>query len=298
MLLNSIRGFFMALADSIPGISGGTIAYLLGFYDLFIDSLNNIISNNKEKRKNSLTFIIQLGCGWIVGLIICVSILSTLFTNHIYIMSSFLIGLTIFSIPEILKEEKSSFDFSPKGMLFNIFFFLFGLILVILITTYSSRGSASGSAQLISLDAGKALFLFIAGDIAISTMVLPGISGSSLLMILGLYLPIINALKVFFGFDFSVVPSLFCFGFGILFGIFTTVRLVKKALEFHRSSTLSLILGLVVAATYAIAQGPTSLEIPKAPLSFETFSFISFIIGWIPILLITYLKKRKIGVHS
>lgn len=283
----------MAMADSIPGISGGTIAYLLGFYDLFIDSLNNIISNNKEKRQESLSFILQLGSGWIVGLVICVSILSTLFTNHIYIMSSFLIGLTLFSIPEILKDEKSSFDLSPKGIFLNAFFFIFGLIIVIFITIYSTKGNAN-STQLISLDIKKVLFLFIAGDIAISTMVLPGISGSSLLMILGLYLPIINSLKAFFSFNFSVVPTLTCFGLGIIFGIFTTVRLVKKALEFHRSSTLSLILGLVVAATYSIAQGPTTLEVPKLPLSFETFSFISFIIGFVPILLIAYLKKHKL----
>ncbi len=282
----------MALADSIPGISGGTIAYLLGFYDLFIGSLNNVISNNKDKRAESLSFLLQLGVGWIIGLIICVSILSPLFSNHIYVMSSFLIGLTLFSIPEIIKEEKSSFNLDTKGIVKNILFFLLGAIIVILITNYSTKAN-SASPSLMTLDIKKALFLFIAGDIAISTMVLPGISGSSLLMILGLYIPIINSLKAFFSFDFSVVPALFCFGCGILFGVFTTVRLVKLALERHRSSTLSLILGLVVAAIYAIAQGPTTLDIPQLPLSFETFSIISFIIGWTPILLLSYLKKRK-----
>jgi putative membrane protein len=60
MLLNSIRGFFMAIADSIPGISGGTIAYLLGFYDLFIGSISDFIHGNKEKRSKAFIFIIQL----------------------------------------------------------------------------------------------------------------------------------------------------------------------------------------------------------------------------------------------
>lgn len=293
MFLNGIRGFFMALADSIPGISGGTIAYLLGFYDLFIDSLNNIISNNKKERKKSLSFLIQLGIGWFIGLIISVSLLSSLFTNHIYLMSSFLIGLTLFSIPAIIKEEKLSFNLTHKGIFLNLFFFLLGFFLVILITTYSTKGDTSTYNRLSSLDFKTIIFLFIAGDIAISTMVLPGISGSSLLMILGLYLPIINALKQFFNFNFSLFPILFIFGLGILFGIFTTVKLVKKALQDHRSSTLSLIIGLVLAATYSIAQGPTTLENPTLPLSLETFSFISFILGSVPIFLINYFKKFK-----
>lgn len=292
MLLNSIRGFFMALADSIPGISGGTIAYLLGFYDLFIDSLNDFIRGKKDKRWKAFIFLIQLGLGWLVGMILSVSFLTTLFTNHIYFMSSLLIGLTLFSIPAIIKEEKDIFTKAEANNAKNICFFLIGLVIVLLVTIYSPVTSTS-STSLSSLNLKLALFLFIAGDIAISTMVLPGISGSSLLMILGLYLPVITALKAFFSFDFSVVPALFCFGFGVLFGIFTTIKIVKKALDNHRSSTISLILGLIIAATYAISRGPTTLSIPKPPLSLDTFSFIAFIIGGTPILLINYFNNKK-----
>lgn len=292
MLLNSIRGFFMALADSIPGISGGTIAYLLGFYDLFIDSLNDIIRGNKDERWKAFVFLIQLGLGWLIGMVLSVSLLTVLFTNHIYFMSSLLIGLTLFSIPAILKEEKDTFAKTPKGTAINICFFLIGLLTVILITIYSPSTSSS-TTSLSSLNLKLALFLFIAGDIAVSTMVLPGISGSSLLMILGLYLPVISALKAFFSFDLSVVPALFCFGLGVIFGVLTTIKIVKKALKDHRSSTISLILGLIIAATFAISRGPTTLEIPKLPLSFDTFSLVAFIIGGIPIFLINYLKTKK-----
>jgi putative membrane protein len=292
MLLNSIRGFFMAIADSIPGISGGTIAYLLGFYDLFIGSISDFIHGNKEKRSKAFIFIIQLGFGWVIGLFLSVSLLTTLFTNHIYFMCSLLIGLTAFSIPAILKEEKNKFNIKPYGTVKNLIFFLIGFVSVLLITIYSPTTSSS-TTTLASLNLKLALFLFIAGDIAISTMVLPGISGSSLLMIFGLYLPIITALKAFFSFDFSAVPALFCFGFGVLFGLITTIRIVKKALEDHRSSTISLILGLVIAAIYAISKGPTTLEIPQAPLSLATFSIVAFIIGGIPIFFINYLKIKK-----
>ena len=65
MLLNAVRGFCMALADSVPGVSGGTIAFLLGFYDEFINSLNDMIGKDNTKRKAALIFLIKLGIGWV-----------------------------------------------------------------------------------------------------------------------------------------------------------------------------------------------------------------------------------------
>ena len=67
MLLNAVRGFCMALADSVPGVSGGTIAFLLGFYDEFINSLNDMIGKDNTKRKAALIFLIKLGIGWVIG---------------------------------------------------------------------------------------------------------------------------------------------------------------------------------------------------------------------------------------
>ena len=64
MFLNAVRGFYMALADSVPGVSGGTIAFLLGFYDEFINSLNDMIGKDNAKRKAALVFLIKLGIGY------------------------------------------------------------------------------------------------------------------------------------------------------------------------------------------------------------------------------------------
>ena len=68
MILNFIRGFCMALADSVPGVSGGTIAFLLGFYDKFIDSLEQIMGKDKEKRKEAILFLLKIAGGWIIGM--------------------------------------------------------------------------------------------------------------------------------------------------------------------------------------------------------------------------------------
>ena len=80
-IINFIRGFFMALADSVPGVSGGTIAFLLGFYDNFINSLNALVSikSSREEKKKALIFLIKLGIGWIVGFLLSMIILSSIF---------------------------------------------------------------------------------------------------------------------------------------------------------------------------------------------------------------------------
>lgn len=94
MLLNAVRGFCMALADSVPGVSGGTIAFLLGFYDEFINSLNDMIGKDNTKRKAALIFLIKLGIGWVIGFGASVMVLSSLFQAHIYEISSVFLGLT------------------------------------------------------------------------------------------------------------------------------------------------------------------------------------------------------------
>ena len=108
MLLNAVRGFCMALADSIPGVSGGTIAFLLGFYDEFINSLNDMIGKDNAKRKAALIFLIKLGIGWVIGFGASVMVLSSLFQVHIYEISSVFFGLTLFAIPLVEREEWES----------------------------------------------------------------------------------------------------------------------------------------------------------------------------------------------
>ncbi|MGL4663443.1 MAG: undecaprenyl phosphate translocase family protein, partial [Clostridium butyricum] len=69
-IINFIRGFCMALADSVPGVSGGTIAFLLGFYDKFIGSLDAIVAGKKAEKIGGIKFLIKIGIGWITGFVI------------------------------------------------------------------------------------------------------------------------------------------------------------------------------------------------------------------------------------
>ena len=123
-VLNMFNGFCMALADSVPGVSGGTIAFLLGFYDKFINSLDDLFRGNMKAKKNALIFLIKLGIGWVIGFLASATILSGLFTTKIYAMSSLFIGFIIAAIPLIVKQELDSF----KGKYKNIVFAIFGLL--------------------------------------------------------------------------------------------------------------------------------------------------------------------------
>ncbi|MBY6915255.1 DUF368 domain-containing protein [Clostridium botulinum] len=287
-IINFIRGFCMALADSVPGVSGGTIAFILGFYDKFINSLSNVISGRKEEKIEAFKFLFKLGIGWIVGFVSSVLFLTSIFDKEIYKISSLFIGFIIFAIPIIIKEEKSSIINKYK----NIFFSIIGICIVVLIT-YFNPVTGSDSAAGMSLDRltlGLGAYIFVVAMIAISAMVLPGISGSTLLLIFGLYAPIMNAVKEVLKLNFDYLLVCFVFGFGVLFGILITIKGVKYLLSNYRSQTIYLILGLMIGSIYAVFMGPTSLEVPKPPMDLHTFNIIFFIIGGGIILLLQKLK--------
>lgn len=265
----------MALADSVPGVSGGTIAFILGFYDKFINSLDDLAFGDSKKKKKALFFLVKLGIGWIIGMVLAVLVLTNLFESHIYQVSSVFIGFILFSIPLIVKEEKESL----KGKYYNLIFTLIGIAVVALITYFNPIAGESHVVDISKLNVGLALYMFVAAMVSISAMVLPGISGSTLLLIFGLYIPIISAIKEFLHFNFSYVPALFVFGLGVLFGIVLVIRLIKIALEKYRSQSIYCILGLMIGSIYAIIMGPTTLNATTAPLSISTFSIVFFILG-------------------
>ena len=140
---------------------------------------------------------------------------------------------------------------------------------------------------------GLGVYLFLAGAVAISAMVLPGISGSTLLLIMGIYLPIINGIKEILHFNFSSFLPIFCFGCGILVGVFSVVKLIRKALEHFRAQTIYLIIGMMIGSIYAVIMGPTTLDVPQEPMTIKEFQILFFIIGGAVILGMQRLKAIK-----
>ncbi len=274
LFLNMVRGFCMALADSVPGVSGGTIAFVLGFYDEFIGSLYVLTHGNLELKKEAIRFLGKLGLGWIIGMGSSVLVIASLFTTHIYELSSLFLGFSIFSLPLIIKEEKECLRRTSR-----ILFMILGIILVLVIAAVNPTGGQGTNVEIGSLSPLLAGYIFVCAMIAICAMVLPGISGSTMLLIFGLYVPIINAIKEFLHMNLSYFPVLCIFGCGILAGIVGIIKLVKNALDNHRAAMVYFILGLMVGSLYAIAQGPTTLKVPQPALSWDTFYVFWFLMG-------------------
>ena len=281
----------MALADSVPGVSGGTIAFLLGFYDQFISSIDDLIRGSLEKKKEALFFLVKLGIGWACGMILAVLILTSVFESHIYAISSMFIGFILFAIPIVVKEEKETL-LSHTG---SAFFVVIGAAVVCAIT-YFNPVSGGSSMNLEHLNVQLGIYVFAAGAVAISAMVLPGISGSTLLLIMGIYLPVINAIKDILHFDYSAFPTVFIFGCGVLIGIFSVVKIIRRALERFRAQTIYLIVGLMLGSIYAVIKGPETLEVPQAAMSFGTFQILFFLIGGFVIVGMQMLKGSREGI--
>lgn len=284
-LTNFFNGFMMALADSVPGVSGGSIAFILGFYDNFVNALDSLLY--KDKRKDGLKYLFKLGIGWVFGMGLSVLILTKVFETHIYQISSLFIGFILLSIPIIIKDEKDTL----KKNYFNVFFAILGIVLVVAITYFNSTQLTSMS--LTNLTVSHAIYIFLVGMIAISAMILPGISGSTLLLIFGLYLPVITGIKDLLHLNFSSFFGLVIFGLGVIAGILSIIKALKKALEKFRTQTIYLIIGLMLGSLYAIIMGPTTLDNPVDPININNFSILFFIIGGLVVLGLQKIKSYK-----
>lgn len=190
MIREGFNGFCMELADSVPGVSGGTVAFIMGFYDKFIGSINSLVFGNGKEKKQSAGYLVKLGIGWVIGMALAALVLSNLFESHIYTVSSLFIGFIAGSIPLIVMEEKESFKQVGKGIGFGIA----GALVVIGIAWLNGQ-IGSSSMNLGQFSIGLGVKLFFIGMIAISAMFLPGISGSTLLLIFGAYIPVITVVK-------------------------------------------------------------------------------------------------------
>lgn len=293
MLKEGVNGFCMALADSVPGVSGGTVAFIMGFYDQFIGSLHGLMFGGVEEKKSSLKYLAKLGIGWVMGMAMAVVVLSALFESHIYAVSSLFIGFVLGSVPLILEEEKTTLK-NAEGC---FTFCLIGMAIVVGITWIN--GKTGG--QMIDLGqftVTTAIKLFLIGMIAISAMFLPGISGSTLLLIFGAYVPVITAVKGVLTFDFSYLPCLIFFGCGVLAGTVSVVKVIRICLEKFRPQTVYVILGMMIGSIYAIYMGPTTLEIPKQPLNLNHFCLMEAVIGVVLVFGMQMARERSRGKRA
>lgn len=284
-MMTIIGGFLMALADSVPGVSGGTIAFILGFYDEFINSISLLLKGTKDEKKTALKFLVKVGIGWAVGMVLAVLVISAVFNDHIYLISSLFVGFIIAAIPLIIMEEKST----VKGKYIHIIFTIIGIALVVGITLLNSNINKNDGGEF-KLTVGSGIYLFVCGMVAICAMVLPGISGSTMLLIFGVYSTVIDAVKGVLSLDLKALPICIIFGLGVITGVVSIIGILKKALEKFRSQTIYLVIGLMIGSLFAIFKGPETLKVPQPMMTFKTFSIVFFIIGAAIIVGLQFLK--------
>ncbi|HHB0129848.1 TPA: DUF368 domain-containing protein [Staphylococcus aureus] len=264
--INILKGFAMGTSDLVPGVSGGTIALLLGIYNQFISSISDIFS---RRFWPSFTFLIPI----IIGMLLAMGSLSNLFNyllsqHHIPTMF-FFGGLIIGIVPYLLKISNYKTSFTTKHYMMVIA----GIAILIVITLMNNGDKHAG--ETLTLSTSLIIKYFIAGMCASSAMLLPGISGSFMLLVFGVYGTVMLAISEVVKLNFAGLPILLAVGFGVLAGFIISSKIIQYFLTHHKLMTFALIIGFVVGSLFAVFPGlPTNIVM-------WFVSLVVFIIGFI-----------------
>ncbi|WP_041139452.1 DUF368 domain-containing protein [Beduini massiliensis] len=274
-LLNEIlRGILIGIANIIPGVSGGTMAVSMGIYDDIIYSITHLFTDMKKSIRTLFPYILGAGIG-----IVCLSFIIEYLFLHFPIQTNLcFIGLILGGLPIITKRIKIKRSDFSHSLIFILFF-----ALIIGMQLLGGQGTKDVTIQISLFEIIK---LFLIGAVASATMVIPGVSGSMMLMIIGYYNPIISHINLFIkalvalNFDQLIQSSMILvpFGLGVVIGIFLIAKIIEILLKHYESHTYCAILGLVIASPIAILMGihSTTFNLPIL-----LTSAITFIIGLI-----------------
>ncbi|MGB6127193.1 MAG: DUF368 domain-containing protein [Psychrilyobacter sp.] len=247
MIKNIISGALIGIANIIPGVSGGTVALLLGVYEKLTESIGEFFTTSKNKKIESIKFLSQIFVGVIIGLLAFAKIIGFLYANYKEGTSFFFLGLIVASLPLVLTHRESKIINKPGKL-----WFLFGLLLMTTFTVFQSfYGNGDTSSKVYILTGGYTIKLILAGTLAGGAMVIPGISGSLLLVMLGEYYNILGFVN-----NRMIIPVALV-GIGTIIGIVGFARIIDKLLKSHRDNTLYFIIGLIVASLVEIWPGFT-----------------------------------------
>lgn len=263
---NLWRGFAMGTSDLVPGVSGGTIALLLGIYDDFINSISGLFSKNFKK---SLTFLIPIVIGMLLAMGLLSKVINYLLSEHTVPTMFFFVGLIAGIIPFLLKISKFKQTFTIK----HYIVLLIGIGLIVLFTLLNNGDKHAG--ETLTLSTGLAIKYYLCGICASSAMLLPGISGSFMLLVFGVYGTVMFAVSELISLNFKALPILIIVGLGILTGFLLSSKLIQYCLTHHPYITYALIIGFVVGSLFAVFPG-----LPTSILTW-VISIITLIVGFI-----------------
>ncbi len=275
-VLEMLRGMVIGLANIIPGVSGGTMMVSMGIYDTLIHCITHLF---KEFKKSILTLL-----PYAVGMVLAIGGLSFAlkwaFAVYPLPTNTLFIGLILGGLPAILRQVKGKKKGAVGAVLFVVFF-----ALIIVMQIFQSEHVAT-----ITLSFGEVIKLFMLGAVASATMVIPGVSGSMILKLLGYYEPVVTVaipglISGLAHGEWAAVGAnvgiLLPFGLGIVVGIFAIAKLIEVLLAHWEGQTYCAILGLVTASPVAILMATEMVNLSWTTLIISLLTFaIGFYVAW------------------
>lgn len=234
----------MGVCELIPGVSSGTMALLLGIYDQLLGAISKVVSKDLKK---AVLFLLPLVIGMGVAIVTMSSLMTYLLESHTVPTHFFFLGMVLGVVPMILKLSNWKAEFKTAHyMLAGI-----SIVLVFVLSILQEPSSVSD----VEVSFGQMIFLFFVGMIGAAVTLLPGISGSLVMLILGAYPTIIYSINAFTSFDFSVTPLLMATGLGILAGVLGASKVIAYLLRHYPYLIYAAITGLLIGSVFPIFPG-------------------------------------------
>lgn len=248
MVKNLLKGMVMGIANIIPGVSGGTMAVSMGIYDKLIHCVTHLFKEFKESMK----FLIPIFLGIGIALVGLSFIIEPAFAYFPLQTNCLFIGLIVGGLPAVWQKVKGK---GVKVSYIVPFLAFFGVVVGL-----AAIGEKEGAAADLSFSLWSVIKLFVVGVIASATMVIPGVSGSMMMLLMGYYNPIVSTIKNFVtalaSFDMAGILEacgvLVPMGLGIVVGIFAIAKLIEIIFEKFPIQAFWAIIGLIVASPIAI----------------------------------------------
>jgi len=260
MAINFFKGMLIGIVNIIPGVSGGTIAIVLGIFDDLIMAINNFYKSFAEFKKH-FTFLFPIIIGAVVGILAFSSLVSEALKAYSFPTVMFFIGLVVGSIPLIYKKASAK-GVKPKYFIATAVAIAFVIVMAIL------RNNEAATAPVADTTA-TIVKMFFGGMISSAAMVIPGTSGSFVMLLIGIYYDVIHAvssLRVYlqnptdFYFLTEIMLVIIPLGLGIVLGILIVSKVILILLTKHYSITYFTILGLMIATVFAIFIDPITYQ--------------------------------------